>query len=181
MPLVNNTLYGNNIVIAKSVSHKSSLNGKISNSEDCMIIEKDLSYNHNPKGHGISTSIKVEEEGGHTNTLGTKCFYAEISRPKSDYPNSPLSHEESNKDVSGNGFVTARAKLEMDATLRRGLTGSPSASVSLQNENTNRTFGARTYGVSRGGMRGNFVPPINSNGGNAGNLTSRIGGTSGDV
>ncbi|KAF5746934.1 fidgetin-like protein 1 [Tripterygium wilfordii] len=174
------SLYGNNILRAKSISHKSSLNGQISNSEDCMIIEKAPSYNHNPKSHGVSTSIKVEEEGGHINTLGMKRVYVEISSPKSDNPNSPSNNEESNNDVSGNGFVTARAKLEMDARQRRGLTGSPSSSISPQSENTNRAYGARTYGVSRRGIRGNFVPPIKSNGGNAGNMTSRIGGTSGD-
>lgn len=72
---------------------------------------------------------------------------------------------------------------EMDARQRRGLAGSPSASVSPQSDNncTNRGYGVKSYGVSRRGVRGGFIPPIKSNGGNAGNVTSRIGGKCDDA
>ncbi|KAM6573185.1 hypothetical protein CsatA_017265 [Cannabis sativa] len=49
----------------------------------------------------------------------------------------------------------------MDARQKRGLSGSPNATVSLQSDNNGpRGYGGRSYG--------NFVPPIKSNGGNGG-------------
>lgn len=71
----------------------------------------------------------------------------------------------------------------MDAKHKRGLVGSPSASVSPQSDNyaTNRGYAARSYGFSRRGIRGNFVPPIRSNGGNASNITSRVAGKGDDA
>ena len=71
----------------------------------------------------------------------------------------------------------------MDVRQKRGLAGSPSASVSPQNDTNfnSRGYGAKSYGFSRRGVRGNFVPPIRSNGGNLGNVTSRIGGKSDDA
>ncbi|KAF4385746.1 hypothetical protein F8388_010302 [Cannabis sativa] len=53
------------------------------------------------------------------------------------------------------------SSLEMDARQKRGLSGSPNATVSLQSDNNGpRGYGGRSYG--------NFVPPIKSNGGNGG-------------
>ncbi|KAF1883702.1 hypothetical protein Lal_00012619 [Lupinus albus] len=67
---------------------------------------------------------------------------------------------------------------EMEARQKRGGVGSPSAAVSPQCDSNpgNRLYGGRSYGVSRRGVRGNFVPPIKSNGNNVGNMTSRNGG-----
>jgi len=64
---------------------------------------------------------------------------------------------------------------------KHGLTGSSNASVSPQNDNNlvgnMRNYGMRSGGLSRRGLRGSFVPPIRSNGGNAGNMTtSRVSG-----
>lgn len=66
----------------------------------------------------------------------------------------------------------------MEAKQKRGVGGSPSASVSPQCDNNpaNRLHGGRSYGVSRRGIRGNFVPPIKSNGNNAGNMSARNAG-----
>lgn len=71
----------------------------------------------------------------------------------------------------------------MDARQRRGLAASPNAPVSPQSDNSvaNRSFSTRSYGVSRRGVRGNFVPPVRSNGGNVGNMTSKISGKSDDA
>lgn len=71
----------------------------------------------------------------------------------------------------------------MDARQRRGLAGSPNACVSPQSDNnaTNRGYSTRSYGYSRRGVRGNFVPPIKSNEGNVGNMTSRVAGKSDDT
>lgn len=71
----------------------------------------------------------------------------------------------------------------MDAKQRRGLSGSPNASVSPQSDNnaSSRSYNGRSYGFPRRGVRGNFVPPIKSNGGNTGNMTSRISGKGDDA
>jgi len=66
----------------------------------------------------------------------------------------------------------------MEEKQKRGVGGSPCASVSQQCDNSpgNRLHGGRSYGVSRRGFRGNFVPPIKSNGNNAGNMSARNAG-----
>ncbi|KAF2316438.1 hypothetical protein GH714_041779 [Hevea brasiliensis] len=135
------SLYGNNITKANTGSHTSSINSKTNNSDECMVIERAHSYHNHSKGHGLYACIKnEEEERGFGNALGSKRSHEEINSPKNDSAKSPSSNEEANTDASGNGFVTARAKLEMDARQRRGLTGSPSASVSPQSDNINRAM-----------------------------------------
>lgn len=70
----------------------------------------------------------------------------------------------------------------MEARQKRGLTGSPSASMSPQSDaGIHRGYGARSYGFSRRGVRGNFVPPIRSNEKNTGNMTSRNAGKGDDT
>lgn len=69
----------------------------------------------------------------------------------------------------------------MDSRHRRGLAASPSASASPQSDNSNRGYGLKSYGYSRRGVRGNFVPPIRSNGGNSGNMTTRGAGKNDDT
>ncbi|KAH7845980.1 hypothetical protein Vadar_008300 [Vaccinium darrowii] len=178
-------MYGNSISTGNtSPPSKSSLNSKSNCSEDCTIMEKAHSYRNLPKVQGISSySLVEEEERAHGSSNGTKRTHMEFSSPRNENVKSPKCDEEANTGISGNGFVTARAKLEMDAKHKRGLVGSPSASVSPQSDNygTNRGYGARSYGFSRRGIRGNFVPPIRSNGGNAGNATSRVAGKGDDA
>ncbi|KAJ6298775.1 hypothetical protein OIU76_019851 [Salix suchowensis] len=152
------SLYGNNTSKVNNGFHKSLLNPKSNISEDHM------------------RKKEVTEM-----LWGSKRSHVEISSPRNDNANSPTNNEENNTDGSGNGFVTARAKLEMDAKQKRGLAGSPSTSVSPQSDSTSRGYGARSYGFSRRGVRGNFIPPIKSNGGNAGNVTSRVAGKSDDA
>ncbi|PSR87483.1 Fidgetin-like protein [Actinidia chinensis var. chinensis] len=179
------SMYGNSISKANSSPPcKSFLNLRSISSEDCPIKEKTHSYHSLPKDRGIPTFSKVEdEERAHGNSFGTKRTHMETKSPRNENLKSPTSNEEANTDVSANGFVTARAKLEMDARQRRGSVGSPSASVSPQSDSnaTNRGYGTRSYGFSRRGIRGNFVPPIRSNGGNAGNMTSRVAGKGDDA
>ncbi|XP_011016096.1 PREDICTED: fidgetin-like protein 1 [Populus euphratica] len=158
------------------------LNPKSNISENHMIIEKPHSHNNHPRGYSLSSFIKLqEEERGYGNAVGSKRSHVEISSPRNDSANSPTNNEENSTDGSGNGFVTAKAKLEMDAKQKRGLAGSPSTSISPQSDSTNRGYGARSYGFSRRGVRGNFIPPIKSNGGNTGNVTTRVAGKSDDA
>ncbi|KAI4348308.1 hypothetical protein L6164_009043 [Bauhinia variegata] len=158
---------------------KSSLNFKNNNYEDCMIVEKPQSHTNRTKDHAASSFFKTDgEERIYGNTFGTKRVHMEIGNAKS-----PSSNEEVNPDVCGNGFVTARAKLEMEARQKRGAVGSPSASVSPQcdNNSPSRFYGGRSYGTSRRAVRGNFVPPVKSNGNNVGNMSSRNSGKCDDV
>ncbi|XP_076954355.1 ATPase family AAA domain-containing protein FIGL1-like [Bidens hawaiensis] len=124
-------------------------------------------YNNSVEGRGSSTCINVDEERTNGSNLRSKRAHIEISSPKIEKVMSPSS----NSEATGNGFVTAKKKLEMDVRQKRGLTASPNPSVSPQSDGSNRGYGAKSYG-SRRGLRG-FVPPIRSNGGNTGNVTSR--------
>ncbi|TKY46389.1 Fidgetin protein 1 [Spatholobus suberectus] len=172
------SMYGKSSLRTSNGS-KSFLNMKNNISEDCMILDRPQSHASHTKCPGVSSALQVEgEERAFGNTLSTKRVHLENNSPRVGYVKSPSSKEEVNPDVCGNGFVTARAKLEMEAKQKPGLGGSPSASVSRQCDNNpaNRLYGGRSYGVSRRGFRGNFVPPIKSNGNNAGNMSSRTAG-----
>ncbi|XP_076905148.1 ATPase family AAA domain-containing protein FIGL1-like [Bidens hawaiensis] len=124
-------------------------------------------YNNSVEGRGSFTYINADEERTNGNNLRSKRAHVEISSPKIEKVTSPSS----NSEATGNGFVTAKKKLEMDVRQKRGLTASPNPSVSPQSDGSNRGYGIKSYG-SRRGLRG-FVPPIRSNGGNTGNVTSR--------
>ncbi|KAI3705506.1 hypothetical protein L1987_75745 [Smallanthus sonchifolius] len=124
-------------------------------------------YNNSVEVGGSSTYINSDEERTNGSNLRSKRSHMEISSPKIEKVMSPST----NTEATGNGFVTARTKLEMDVRHKRGLAGSPNPSVSPQSDGTNRGYGVKSYGPRRG-IRG-FVPPIRSNGGNTGNVTSR--------
>ncbi|CAK8533103.1 unnamed protein product [Lathyrus sativus] len=169
------SLYGKSSLRTSNGS-KSFFNLKNNSSEDCMITRRPQSHPINTKVPDFSSVIEVEgEERAYGNTFSTKRAHTEYNSPRVGYVKSPSSKEEVNPDVAGNGFVTARAKLEMEVKQKRGSIGSPNASVSPQydNNSANRPYGGRSYGVPRRGIRGNFVPPIKSNGNNTGNITSR--------
>ena len=73
---------------------------------------------------------------------------------------------------------------EIDSRQKHGFMGSPSASIPSQVDG-NSTGNARSYAfkhntASRRGVRGNFVPPVKSNGGNMASINSRIAGKSDD-
>ncbi|XP_050938529.1 ATPase family AAA domain-containing protein FIGL1 isoform X4 [Cucumis melo] len=147
---------------------------------------KDPSLYDHKKTQGVSFTKPEEEGRAHRNMFSspTRHVRMEITSPKVDNTNSPSGTEDANADFSGNAFVTARTKLEMDAKQKRGLAGSPNTSVSPQcNDNVSyKGYGMRSYGSSRRGVRGNFVPPVRSTGGTAGNMVnSRIGGKGEDT
>ncbi|XP_055805391.1 ATPase family AAA domain-containing protein FIGL1 [Solanum dulcamara] len=121
-----------------------------------------------------------EEERTSVNGSKTRRLHRESSGSRDENISSPLCTEEA--DASPNGFVTARTKLEMDTRQRRGLSRSPSASISPQNDNTlmNKGCGVR-YNFPRRGIRGNFIPPIRGSGNNVGNVTSRNAGKGEDT
>lgn len=178
------SLYGNNIRGLNNLSNKCYANSRGGGFDDRTIIEMAHPSHNIQKGQGLPAFPRFEEEEkAHRNSFGTKRSHSEIRSPESVFVKPPASNDEVNADASSN-FVTARAKLEMDARQRRGLGGSPSASsVSPQSEynGTNKLYVGRSYGFSRRGIRGNFVPPIKSNGGNVGNVTLRISGKGDDA
>ncbi|KAL9267637.1 ATPase family AAA domain-containing protein [Drosera capensis] len=170
-------LFGKNISSVANIIEKRALKYGSENSDDCMILEKQHSGYVHPKG--FTTNISSEEERRMPENM-VKRHHKEARSPRNEWSKSPISSEEAECESSGNGFVTAKTKLEMDVKKRRGgLVGFPNASISPQcdNNSTGRASGLRSYGVSRRGIRGNFVPPIRSNGSNNGNLTPRVGGS----
>ncbi|KAL8538422.1 hypothetical protein ACS0TY_000429 [Phlomoides rotata] len=162
-------------------NNQSSMADKIS--EDCAVVNKKYSGYKYPQNHSMSTITKaVEEEGARGSSFKTKRLHRENISPRIENLKSPSGSEEVDVDASSNGFVTARAKLEMEARQKRGLNGSPSASMSPQSDaGIHRGYGARSYGFSRRGVRGNFVPPIRSNEKSTGNMTSRNAGKGDDT
>ncbi|CAL8142788.1 unnamed protein product [Prunus armeniaca] len=178
------SLYKNNFMMESNGKSKSSWGSRSNSSDDCTIVEKLHSYHNRNDGHSALSFQKVEEEEkAYGTTLRAKRAHKEFTSPIIDNAKSPSSNEDVKADGSSHSFVTAKAKLEMDARQRRGLAGSPNACVSPQSENnaTNRGYSTRSYGYSRRGARGNFVPPIKSNEGNVGNMTSRVAGKSDDT
>ncbi|XP_042496759.1 ATPase family AAA domain-containing protein FIGL1 [Macadamia integrifolia] len=177
------SIYGNKVKENYS-SYKHQLNSRSNSSEECTIVEKPYSSNQSHhKGHGVTSFLQAEEEAKPHGGYGIKRAHMETGSPRIECIKSPSSTEEANADVSGNGFVTARAKLEMDARQKRGLAGSPSSSVSPQSDNNSvgRGYGVRSGGFPRRGIRSNFVPPIRSSGANNGHTTSRNSGKGDDA
>ncbi|VVB14216.1 unnamed protein product [Arabis nemorensis] len=145
------SLYGNSMARPDNL-RKTSTNNQDSASDECVVVERS-------HGHGF----------------GTKRARAEISSLEND--------GEMKADGAANGFVTAKIKLEMDVRQRRGSAGSPNSSLSPQGEKNalGRGYGSKPGGYLRRGYRGNFVPPVKSNGNSVGNTTSRIGGKTDDA
>ncbi|CAN8266288.1 unnamed protein product [Cochlearia groenlandica] len=144
------SLYGNSMAKPDN-QHRTSMNNQDSASDECAIVER---------SHGVG--------------FGTKRAHAEISSLAND--------GEGKADGATKGFVTAKTKLEMDVRQKRGSNGSPNLPISPQSEKNALARGcvSRSSGYIRRGSRGNFVPPVRTNGSNAGNMTSRVGGKTDD-
>ncbi|RXH69617.1 hypothetical protein DVH24_037401 [Malus domestica] len=197
------SLYKHNSIVESNGNSKDSWACRSNSSEDCIVVEKLHTYQNRNGGLSASSFQKVEEEGTYGNTFRAKRAHKEFTSPIIDTAKSPSANEDAKGDGSGNSFVTAKAKLvsilflttlplitvvyykEMDVRQRRGLApaGSPNYCVSPQSDNNaaNRGYGMRSYGYLRRCARGNFVPPIKSNEGNVGNVTSRVVGKSDDA
>ncbi|XP_023638540.1 ATPase family AAA domain-containing protein FIGL1 [Capsella rubella] len=145
------SLYGNSMAKPDN-QRRTSMNNLDRASDECVIVER---------SHGFG--------------FGTKRTHAETNSVTND-------GEIKADGGAANGFVSAKIKLEMDVRQRRGSTESPSSCLSPQSEKNalGRGYGSRSGGLRRG-YRGNFVPPVKSNGNNVGNLTSRIGGKTDDA
>ncbi|XP_020587592.1 fidgetin-like protein 1 [Phalaenopsis equestris] len=162
------------------------------NSEDCVSMEFiDVENEHSESCNHVKDADDTgqqteEEEKTLAITLKAKRKYTQFTSPICANVKSPPDCEEANADPTGNGFVTARAKLEMDARQKHGGRDSLNPATSpLREVNLTgiaRNYGMRSGGFPRRGFRGNFVPPIKSNGGNTGNtISSRISGKNDDL
>ncbi|KAL2906853.1 ATPase family AAA domain-containing protein FIGL1 [Bienertia sinuspersici] len=178
--------HGNTMIARNKVGEKGLLTSKTNGLDDCVMLDKACTVNSHHRG--FSVNGLAEEEGAHGNNSGVKRPHMETRSPRSEcneLPSTPSSNKETNREVSGNAFVTARTKLEMDVKQRRGLGGSPSPSVSplsdYKSSNRSYGYGGKSYGASRRGVRGNFIPPIRSNGNNSGNVTARSNGKCDDA
>lgn len=101
------SMYRNNTTKGNDGSSRSSLTSGSNVSEDCIMVERPLSFHNQNKGQSSSPKIE-EEERAYGNTFRTKRSHTEINSPSVKHP---LSNEDANNDTSGNGFVTAKAKL----------------------------------------------------------------------
>ncbi|CAN4079106.1 unnamed protein product [Withania somnifera] len=130
-------------------------------SPEVLPVERFHSKHSYPKHQAMD--IKDEEEQRTcVNGSKTRRLHRESSGSRDENISSPLCTEEADVDASPNGFVTARIKLN-DNTL------------------TNKGCGFRSNGFPRGGIRGNFVPPIRGSGNNVGNVSSRNAGRGEDT
>ncbi|XP_073294098.1 ATPase family AAA domain-containing protein FIGL1 isoform X1 [Primulina huaijiensis] len=171
------SLYGN----AYKENHGNLIKGD--RSEDCVIIRKSYQSQSSPKNYLAPNFAKEgEDERARGFSFGTKRLHKQPISPITENLKSPSCSEEAEADGSSNGFVTARAKLEMDAKQKRCLNDSPSAPVSPQiDAGSYKSNGIRCYGISRRGIRSNFIPPVKSNGNSIGNVTSRAAGRGEDA
>ncbi|KAI3919595.1 hypothetical protein MKX01_018418 [Papaver californicum] len=168
------SLYGGKTHNANNNSYKKLLNTKYNSSAECISenVHPCEQYHHQKRDDFSKYLLVDEDENNHPNSLGTKIMHLDVSNHKDVIEIPPSQNEEI--DVSNNSFVTARAKMEMDARQKHSSIGSPSDNSSV------RGYGARSSGLQRRGIRGNFVPPIRSNGSDIGHINSRISGGKGD-
>ncbi|KAJ4766120.1 P-loop containing nucleoside triphosphate hydrolases superfamily protein [Rhynchospora pubera] len=135
------------------------------------------SYQNDERGN--QNGMENERQQG-LSGLKQKRRHKEFTSPISERANSPSSNDEA--EVSAGGFVTAKAKLELDNRQRFGSRPPPNTSPSNEYNNTNmRNYGIRPGGFNRRGPRGNFVPPIRNNSGNTRTMAgSRMSGKGDD-
>lgn len=93
-----------------NVGEKGHLTSKNNADDDCVIMEKACTANNNPREYSMN-GLAEEEERALGNNLGLKRSHRETRSPRSECIQSPSSTKETNREVSGNAFVTARTKL----------------------------------------------------------------------
>ncbi|KAK8923425.1 Katanin p60 ATPase-containing subunit A1 [Platanthera zijinensis] len=181
------SIYGNNSSKSNQIYNKKLLNSESCISIECIDTDNEHSDNCNTVMNADAAYVQAEEEEKpRIITLTTKRRQTEFTSPLCSNVKSPSRCEEANADASSNGFVTAREKLEMNSRQKQAGNFSLSTAVSPQRENimlgTSRSYGTRSSSFPRRGFRGNFVPPIKSRSGNAGNtICSRISGKNDDL
>lgn len=184
------SLYGNGNAKPSATPNRNS-NGllqKQAGHEDYLKFPKAM--NANPGSRASPVYVEEEDE----NTYGSsrkrrKAFHLEesncISRVETEF-----SGDGNEQETRAAGFVTAKQKWAMESIQKRGggsaqaqtsssgFAGHSPASYSLNNTGQ-RSNAPKTLGMSRRGVRGNFIPPVRSNGGGGGYATAPRGSADG--
>ncbi|MQL79791.1 hypothetical protein Taro_012242 [Colocasia esculenta] len=173
------TMYGNKVSRPSNTSYKKMLS-EGSTSDDCAVEKAKSSSLNYPKSHS-SVALQVEDDDGPcVITLKPKRRHVGFTSPECEAAISPSSKDDPPAEGCANRFVTARTKLEMDSKQKQSFGGSPSAMSSPKIDanfaGNTRNYGMKSNGIFRRGVRGNFVPPMRSSGGN-GNAAINSRGT----
>ncbi|KAI5081774.1 hypothetical protein GOP47_0001517 [Adiantum capillus-veneris] len=186
------SLYGNGNGNAKPSAgpsrNSSGIPQKQAAEEDQIKVLKSL----NAMGSRASPVFVVEEE---ENTYGSlrkrrKAFHSEESSCVSRGAESGAVGDGNEQESRASGFVTAKHKWAMESIQKRGSGAAqvqtsssgfagPSPASYSSNNNRQRSNVPKMLGMSRRGVRGNFVPPVRSNGGGAGYATTPRGAAEG--
>ena len=97
-------MYGN---LSKA---KSSSFAPQNSSEDCVLVETAHPTHGFPKNQHVHVKAEDEERACAHNS-NPKRLHMEVASPRTNNTKSPSCAEETENDISGNGFVTARMKL----------------------------------------------------------------------
>ncbi|WOL14439.1 fidgetin-like protein 1 isoform X2 [Canna indica] len=181
------TLYGNRTLKPDTVSCKTVQNCQSNIHQERMDVDNEnTNTNISLKNKHDLIYLQAEEEKSYGVTLKSKRRHSEFTSPICESAKSPSGNGEDVVDASRLGFMTARTKLEMEARQKPSMSGSPSATLSPQADansfGNTRNYGMRYGNVARRGVRGNFVPPIRSAGGNTSSMiNSRSSGKCDDA
>ncbi|KAH9329616.1 hypothetical protein KI387_001724 [Taxus chinensis] len=129
-----------------------------------------------------------DEDIANENSMKRKRWHLDTLNQVHENSRSPLNNEGIEDDAVPAGFVTARSKLAMDTMQKRAASYSPTASLSatanpayLNGSSGGGSLRAnvpKTLGISRRGVRNNFIPPVRSNAtGGGASAASRAPGT----
>ncbi|KAK1307203.1 Katanin p60 ATPase-containing subunit A1 [Acorus calamus] len=112
------SMYGSNVLKPSNTSYRKLLKSENQEPEECVIVEKGhASSQRYARGGSSSVPLQVDEENIHGNDLRRKRRQMEAISPGCENVGSQTGSEEDNADASGNGFVTARAKLGTGKTM----------------------------------------------------------------
>lgn len=140
------------------------------------------------KNLNSTSSVQIDEEdSAYENNIRRKRRHVEGPNCMPENSWSPSNNEGTYDDIAATGFVTARLKLAMDTMQKQGASYSPNVSPSAAvnpayscggNGGGNmRTTVPKSLGMSRRGVRNNFIPPVRSNVAGGGATTaSRVPG-----
>lgn len=114
-----------------------------------------------------------DEDSAYENNIRKKRRHLEGPNCMPENSWSTSNNEGTHDDIAATGFVTARLKLAMDTMQKRGASYSPNVSPSAavnpayssggNNGGNLRTTVPKSLGMSRRGVRNNFIPPVRSN------------------
>ena len=102
------TSEGNNKMSRNNDGQSSSCTSKNNDFDDIDVLQKVYASNH-PRGN--SMLAHAEEERTIGNHLGVKRPHMDTRSPRNECIRSPLNNKDTNREVSGNAFVTAKTKL----------------------------------------------------------------------